>query len=100
MAVTLGNGTVTFPDSTTQTGAYSTTTDQGQLISITTYSSGVSTYTAPANCRFVLVKLQAGGGGSAGYCESMLQLLAEQELILNIIIPVAQEALARAAIPI
>ena len=70
MAVTLGNNTVTFPDGSVQTTAYTTGADKGQLISITTYSSGVSTYTAPANCRYVWVKLQGAGGGSAGYCES------------------------------
>ena len=70
MAATIGDSVVTFPDGTTQAAAYSTSTDQGQLISITTYTSGTNTYTAPANCRYVWVKVIGGGGGSAGYCES------------------------------
>lgn len=71
MAVTLGNNTITFPDGTQQSAAYTAGSDRGQLISVTTYSSaGTSTYTVPSNCRFVYVKLVGGGGGSAGYNES------------------------------
>lgn len=70
MAATIGDSAVTFPDGSTQSVAYSTGNDTGQLISITTYTSGTNTYTAPANCRYVWVKVIGGGGGSAGYCES------------------------------
>lgn len=70
MPVEIGNNQITFPDGTVQSTAYSSATDQGQLISVTTYTSGTNTYTVPANCTYVWVKVQGGGGGSAGYCES------------------------------
>lgn len=71
MAVTLGNNTITFPDASQQTAAYTQGADRGQLISVTTYATaGTSYYIIPSNCRFVYVKVAGGGGGSAGYNES------------------------------
>jgi len=70
MAVTLGADGLTYSDGSTQIRtATSDTTDRGRLISITTFTSN-GTYTAPTYCTKVLVKVQAGGGGSAGYLES------------------------------
>lgn len=69
MAVTLGQG-ITYSDGSTQVSGPNAAVDYGQLISITTYTSGTATYTAPANCRKVLVKVTGAGGGSAGHFES------------------------------
>lgn len=69
MAVTLTSTGITYADTTSQTGASSSALDQGQLISITTFTAS-GTYTAPAGCRKVLVKVQGAGGGSAGHFES------------------------------
>lgn len=69
MAVTLGASGIVYSDGTTQTMASNANTDRGQLISITTFTAS-GTYTAPANCRKVLVKITGGGGGSAGHFES------------------------------
>lgn len=59
---------LTFNDGTVQK-SHAVATDPGQLISITTFTSS-GTFTAPAGCNKVLVKVQAGGGGSAGHFES------------------------------
>ena len=59
---------VTFNDGTTQL-AKSPTLDKGALISITSFT-GNGTYYVPANCSKLYVKVQGGGGGSAGYLES------------------------------
>jgi len=67
MAVTLTSSGVQFgPSGTTMT---TTAVDQGGPISITSFT-GSGTYTVPANCSTILVQLQGGGGGSAGYCEA------------------------------
>lgn len=68
MAVTLDNSGISYSDGTKQGSAPSAAADYGQLISITVFTSN-GTYTAPANCRALLVKVQGGGGGSAGHCE-------------------------------
>lgn len=68
MAITLDAG-ITYSDGTTQTTAKSDSYDYGQLISITTFTS-TGTYTAPAGCRKILVKVTGAGGGSAGHFES------------------------------
>jgi hypothetical protein len=61
---------ITYQDSTTQATAASNQ-PKGELISITPYvSSGTFTWTRPAGCTKVLVKVTGGGGGAAGYCES------------------------------
>lgn len=70
MAVTLNGQGIAYSDNSTQANAPDSNVDYGQLLSITTYTSGTSTYTAPANCKKVLVKVQGGGGGSAGHFES------------------------------
>lgn len=61
---------VTFGDGSVATTQPRANQEPGQLISITTYTSGTNTYTAPSGCRKVLVKVQGGGGGSAGHFES------------------------------
>ena len=67
MAIVINNTGITYPDGSTDTTNVS---DKGALISVTTYTSGTNTYTAPAGCSNVYVQLVGGGGGSAGYCES------------------------------
>ena len=69
MAVTLGGQGITYSDGTIQASSSSTSVDYGQLISITTFTTS-GTYTAPSNCRKVFVRVQGGGGGSAGHFES------------------------------
>jgi hypothetical protein len=68
MAVTLSNNGITYSDGTVQNSAPDSSYDFGQLVSITTFTSS-GTYTAPTPCRKLLVKVQGGGGGSAGHCE-------------------------------
>ena len=64
MAVTIDNSGITYSDGTKQGSGPSAAADYGQLISITVFTSS-GTYTAPANCRALLVKVQGGGGGQA-----------------------------------
>ena len=46
-------------------------TDSGSLISVQAFTSaGTATWTKPAGCKSVVVKLVGAGGGAAGYCES------------------------------
>jgi hypothetical protein len=52
------------------TGVSTSTVDKGSPISIISYSSGTSTYTVPVGCTKILVQVQGGGGGAAGYGES------------------------------
>lgn len=68
MAVTLDNNGLTYSNGSVQYGGANTGLDYGQLLSITTFTSS-GTYTCPAGTRKVLVKVQGGGGGSAGHCE-------------------------------
>ena len=71
MAITLGSTGVTFSDSTTQTTKFDTTTDTGKLLSISTFgTAGAWTWTKPAGCTNIVVKVVGGGGGGAAYCES------------------------------
>ena len=67
MAITLGSTGIVFSDGTSRSTA---NVDTGGLISITSYTSGTNTYTVPAGCKTLFVRLVGGGGGSAGYCES------------------------------
>lgn len=63
---------VSFQNSTVQNSATISQT-RGELISINTYgvtSSGTFTWSKPAECTKVHVKVTGGGGGAAGYCES------------------------------
>lgn len=69
MAVTISNNGLTFSDGTVQNAMPATNNDYGQLVSITTFTAS-GTYTAPTPCRKLLVKVQGGGGGSAGHFES------------------------------
>lgn len=64
-------GSVVFgDDDSAQTTAFSTSSDQGRLIQVDSYTSGTSTWTKPAGCNTVHVLVCGAGGGAAGYCES------------------------------
>jgi len=63
MAITLGSTGLIFSDNTIQTD---TLTDYGAVISITTFT-GSGTYTVPAGCVTMFVRVQGGGGGGVGY---------------------------------
>jgi hypothetical protein len=69
MAVTIDFNGITYNDGIQQATASSSNSDKGQIISVTTFTAS-GTYTAPAGCKKVLVKVQGGGGGSAGHFES------------------------------
>ena len=69
MAVTMTSTGIIFPDSSTQTTKFDSVNDLGGIINITSFSAD-GTWTKPAGCTTVLVKLVGGGGGAAGYCES------------------------------
>ncbi len=58
-----------FSDGTTQTTKYGPSDDNGYLLNVQTFT-GSGTWSKPAGCEKVLVKVQGGGGGAAGYCES------------------------------
>lgn len=69
MAITMTATGIVYSDGTTQTTKFDTTTDKGKLLSITTFSSS-GTWTKPAGCTNIIVKVVGGGGGGSGYCES------------------------------
>ena len=52
------SGGFKFPDGTTKQSNASPT--------VTSYTSGSGTYTTPANCKFLIVKMVGGGGGGSG----------------------------------
>jgi len=60
---------ITFSDGSVQGSAFTSTNDTGNLLEITTFSA-TGTWTKPARCGKVIVKVVAGGGGAASYCES------------------------------
>ena len=60
---------VVFSDGSTQTTKFDTTTDTGKLLSISTFAIN-GTWTKPAGCSNIVVKVVGGGGGSASYAES------------------------------
>jgi len=69
MTTSITGTTLTFSDSTTMT----TVPDRslGQPLGISTYTgAGTYTWTPPAGCNRVLVRVVGGGGGGCGYCES------------------------------
>lgn len=71
MAVIMDASGITYSDGTTQTTRIDSAVDSGSLLSIKEYkTAGSYTWTKPANCTQVLVRLVGGGGGAAGYCES------------------------------
>jgi len=63
---------IVYSNSSAQsTSSSDTFSDNGELISVTSYtSSGTFTWVKPVNCSNVLVRVVGGGGGAAGYCES------------------------------
>lgn len=60
---------IVFSDGTKQTTKSDVAAYSGNLINIQQFTAN-GTWTKPANCKTVLVKLVGGGGGAAGYCES------------------------------
>jgi hypothetical protein len=71
MAIIMGPNGITFDDGSSQTTKFDSTVDTGSLVNITTYTAaGSYTWTKPAGCARILVKVVGGGGGAAGYCES------------------------------
>lgn len=69
MAITLGASGVVFSDGTTQASKFDSSMDAGELLSTTTFTAS-GTWTKPAGCNKVIVKLVGGGGGGSGHCES------------------------------
>ena len=69
MAITLNASGVTFSDATTQSTKFDSTNDIGKLLSISTFT-GTGTWTKPAGCASIVVKVVGGGGGGSSYCES------------------------------
>lgn len=64
-------GGATFDDSTTQTTKFDSSTEGGELLSISSFTTaGSFTWNRPSGCKKVIVRLVGGGGGAAGYCES------------------------------
>jgi hypothetical protein len=60
---------VTYNDSSVQVAPFTSTTDTGKLLSISTFAA-TGTWTKPSGCTNVVVKVVGGGGGGASYCES------------------------------
>lgn len=69
MPITIGPDGVKYNDGALQSSGVAQSSDSGDLISITAFTA-TGTYTVPANCKSLLVKVVGGGGGSAGYLES------------------------------
>ena len=69
MATQLTDTGFNFSDGTTQTTKYGPSDDNGYLINVQTFTS-TGTWYKPEGCEKALVKVQGGGGGAAGYCES------------------------------
>ena len=64
-------GGITLGDGSVQGSAFVSANDTGKLLATTTFSAaGAGTWTKPAGCRKVIVKVVAGGGGATGHCES------------------------------
>ncbi len=69
MTTSITGTTLTFPDSTTMTTVPNRA--DGQPLGISSYTAaGTYTWSPPAGCNRVLVRIVGGGGGGAGYCES------------------------------
>jgi hypothetical protein len=68
-AAAQNESTITYGDSTVQGSVFASTNDTGKLLETTTFSA-TGTWTKPAGCRKVIVKVVGGGGGGASYCES------------------------------
>ena len=69
MAITLTSTGITYSDSSTETTPITYSNDTGRIIKIDTFSSN-GTWFKPPGIKKVLVKVQGGGGGACGYCES------------------------------
>ena len=60
---------VVFSDGSTQATKFDSTNDTGKLLSISTFAA-TGTWTKPAGCTSIVVKVVGGGGGGTAYCES------------------------------
>jgi len=60
---------ITLSDGSTQVSKFDSTTDTGKLLSISTFSA-TGTWTKPAGCTNIVVKIVGAGGGGAYYAES------------------------------
>ncbi len=69
MAVTMTATGITFSDGSSQTTKFDSASETGGIINITSFTAS-GTWTKPAGCTSVLVKIVGGGGGACGYCES------------------------------
>lgn len=69
MAVTIDSTTLTYSDSSAQTTAFSSSVNRGSLLNVSVFMAS-GTWTKPAGCTYVVVKLVGGGGGGCGYCEA------------------------------
>ena len=69
MAITMTATGIVFSDGSSQTTKFDSVNETGGIINITSFTA-TGTWTKPAGCTSVLVKLVGGGGGAAGYCES------------------------------
>jgi hypothetical protein len=70
MAITITDLGIVYTDNSIQDTSPTGSVSHGDLVKVDTYTSGTNTWTKPANCTKVFVKLIGGGGGSAGYCEA------------------------------
>lgn len=71
MPLVIGTDGLTYADGTTQVDGFDSASDRGKLLSINSWDApGTYTWTRPANCKKILVKVVGGGGGAAGFCES------------------------------
>jgi hypothetical protein len=63
---------IRFNDNSTQVTKFDAALDVNGVINVQTftYTGSTQTWTKPAGCTKVLVKVVGGGGGAAGYCES------------------------------
>ena len=60
---------VTYNDGSVQVAQFDSTIDTGKLLSISTFSA-TGTWTKPAGCTNIIVRVVGGGGGSSSYNES------------------------------
>lgn len=65
----LSKSGITYSDGSSQPTKFDSTADTGKLLSISTFAAS-GTWTKPAGCTNIVVKVVGGGGGGAAYCES------------------------------
>jgi hypothetical protein len=69
MAITLKSTGIQYSNSTLESTPITNASDAGKIIKIDTFT-GSGTWYKPPGVNKVLVKVQGGGGGACGYCES------------------------------